>query len=162
MSAPIAWLAERTPRERGLLAVAAALVPVALVFGLLLPLAERRAEAEARLSEAVALRDWVAARVAETTALDAAGPPPSAPPSGPGAVEAGLVAAGLRDLVAGFETAPGGAIEIRFAEVDFQRLMLWLDTAHPGWGYRIAALRLDAAERSGTVAARLRLEPADA
>ncbi|MCA8930418.1 MAG: type II secretion system protein M, partial [Alphaproteobacteria bacterium] len=58
----IDWLAARTGRERVLMALlAGVLLPAALVLGVLLPMAERRAAAEQALEEARLVNAWVAA-----------------------------------------------------------------------------------------------------
>ena len=153
-------LVRLAPRERILLGILClAILPGALWIAVLEPLAARRAEAAAALSEARALHVWVQARGAEMAALeqaDNAGPRAAVGLSG---LEQSLISGGLRDAVAGLANAGDGAIELRFEAVDFTALMAWLSAQDPGWGYDITAFRIAQTEAPGRVAAELRLRP---
>lgn len=157
-------LLQRSRRERQLLAVLVlAVLPLALVFAVLLPLQERRQQAEAALAEALALQAWVQARAAEKAALDAAGPGPqqaAGAPLGLSGLEQGLEAAGLRPALSELGTGARGAVVLRFEAADFRRLTAWLSAAHPAWGYRFRSFRFEALETPGQVAAWITLEPA--
>lgn len=146
------------PRERRLLALLIfGVLPAAVLFGLLLPLADRRDAALAAEAEALALRDWTLARRAEIPASAGA---EGAPPVGSVGVEQSLVAAGLRGAVSELGSRAGDVLELRFDAVPFVPLASWLTGEEPRWGYRIAGLRLEALERPGMVAAQMTLVPA--
>lgn len=156
----IGLLLRRSPRERGLLALLFGLaLPAALVFGLLLPLAERRAAAAAALQQDRALHAWVTARVAEKRALQAGGQTGPRTPVGLSGLEQSLIAANLRAAVRTLANRPGGGVELGFDAVPFAALIDWLSASDPGWGYDIAELRLLRGAEPGLVAADLRLEP---
>lgn len=152
-------------RERQSLAALAVILLLALVFALLLPLQERRQQAEAARGEALALQAWVQARVAEKAALDAAAPLPrgaAGAPAGLSGLEQGLKTAGLRSALSELGSEGGGAVTLRFEEVDFLRLATWLSSVHPGWGYSIRSFRFEALEDApGKAAARITLVPGD-
>ena len=158
----IEFLLRLAPRERGLLGILCLIIlPTALVLGWLWPLTEERRAAEAALAEARALDGWVMERQAEKAGLDLpdeAGETPVA--LGASALEQSLIAVKLRASLSGLETRDGGEITLRFDTVNFVDLMRWMDGEDPGWGYRIAALRIDRTDRSAVVEARLTLEPA--
>lgn len=148
-------------RERVLLGVGIGVVlPVVVVLGGLLPLQEQRSAAERAQTEAIALQEWVLARVGEKQALTRQNTPGKiGPPIGSAGIEEGLIAAQLRRSVSALGTVGQGGIELRFDQVDFLKLVTWLGSSHPGWGYEIAEFRLDASETSGVVAAWLSLVP---
>ncbi|RDD64026.1 hypothetical protein DU478_22335 [Thalassococcus profundi] len=153
-------LLRRAPRERlllGLLVIA--VLPTALWFAVLEPMAARRAEARAELTEVRALQDWVAARAAEMAALGQAENSGPAAPIGLSALEQSLISADLRPAVTGLANREGGGIDLRFEAVDFAVLMGWLSRQDPGWGYDIAAFRITRGEELGVVAAELQLVP---
>jgi general secretion pathway protein M len=160
-------LADRSPRERGLLTLLIAVAIPAAVVGLgLVPLSERRIAAETALAEAVALNGWVAARAAEAVALvpsvegaAAAGPGAAI---GVGALEEGLVTAGLRRSVTRLQTGGDGTIALEFDAVDFIGLMHWLDSPAGPPEAQIDSLQILAAEAPGRVAVRLGLKPGPA
>ncbi len=151
------------PRERLLLGLLFLVVlPAALAFGLLWPLAEARRDAGERLREAQALDAWVLARQAEKADLaGAAGPAATSEPVRASAVEKGLIAARLRPSLSALETRDRGEIALRFEMVNFTDLMRWLDGEDPGWGYEIAQLRIERTERPAMVSARLVLAPVE-
>lgn len=155
------WLAGRAPRERWLLGLLVVVVlPAALWLGVLAPLAERRAAAEAALAEARALQGWVADRAADMAAL---GPAPATTgaraPIGSAGLEQSLIVAGLRRAVSDLAGDGTGAVTLRFDAVDFRKLVVWMSGAEADWGYAIARLRLRATDRPGQVAADLDLVP---
>lgn len=163
----IAALARLAPRERALVALLVfGVVPLGLWFGVLAPLQERAAAAEARRAEAHALALWVAERAAEMPApVSEATPGPAdpaavPPPIGTAGIEASLRAARLRPVLSALEAQEGGRLALRFDAVAFQDLMRWITRADPGWGYTIRQLRLTARDAPGMVEARIVLEPA--
>ncbi|MDU8912181.1 type II secretion system protein GspM [Aestuariicoccus sp. MJ-SS9] len=148
------------PRERLLIGLLAVVVlPAALWLGWAEPLAERRAASVAALEEARALDAWVAARVAEKTALEALGDTGPRTAIGLSALEQSLIDAGLRSAVSDLARRGAGGIELRFETVEFGDLMGWLGRSDPGWGYDIAGFRIVRGEAPGLVSADLRLEP---
>ncbi|MEP2716395.1 type II secretion system protein GspM [Pseudophaeobacter sp.] len=152
-----------SPRERLLLACAGLVILLGLGFGLLLPLQERRLQAETRLAEAQALEQWIAAQIREKQSLNIGKPATPADPIGTSGVERGLIEARLRPALSALSTQGDGAIDLRFDRVDFIQLGTWLSAAHPGWGYQIDSFRLEALpelQDAGRVAAWISLIPA--
>ncbi|MBY6113186.1 type II secretion system protein M [Mameliella alba] len=148
-----------TARERGLLLVMALVLICGAGVGLLWPLSERRAGAEAALIEARALEAWVTARAGDAQMLrNASGPGPVAP-IGLAAVQRSLAGAGLADRVATLSARQGEGIEMRFEGVSFDRLIAWLTQIEPVWGYRFAAFRIDRGAEEGLVDARIEVVP---
>lgn len=148
------------PRERALLALLCCFVlPLALCFGVLLPLAEARNNAQAELDEARALTLWVQERAADQTLLlrtDNGGPRDKIGLSG---VEQSLISAGLRDQLSEVSNRAGDAIELRFDAVAFEDLAGWLLASDPVWGYDIVGLQLERSETPGIVFSSLTLVP---
>ena len=148
------------PRERILLGfLVLAVLPTALWFAVLSPLAERRVEAGTALREARALNAWVTARADEMTALGAAGDTGPRAPVGLSALEQSLISADLRRAVAGLANRTEGGIDLRFEAVEFAALMAWLSAQDPGWGYDIVTFRVSQGAEAGVVAAELGLVP---
>lgn len=159
----IDFLLSREPRERLLLAALILVVlPLALVFGLLLPMKENQFKTQRDYQEALQIRDWLEARVVEKNHLMQAPRLQFNAAIGTSGIEESLKAANLRDAVSELSAGAGGSIEIQFDQVDFLRLANWLSRVHPAWGYQIESLRfeaLDAADPSGKIAAWLTLMP---
>jgi len=161
----LALLAALSRRERWLLALlAGAALPLAAIFGLVLPLAAERAAARQELAEAVVLREWVgaqhAAHAARLAAPDPTGAvPASSLPVGISGIEGSLREAGLRGDVARLTEAGDGTVTLGFEEVSFLALAEWLDEARLDGGYRIAAFTLERGRAPDLVAADLVLEP---
>ena len=156
-------LSQLSDRERILLALlAAVIVPLAVLFLVAMPLLGARAEARADVAEAEAMRDWVAARVTDLPPSGLSGPglPDTAPPMGLSALEQSLVAAGLRDSVTELANRDGGGIELGFGPVPFTDLIAWLANVAPGWGYDVAAFRLER-DTPGLARAAFSLEPTE-
>ncbi|THD76796.1 hypothetical protein E7681_02860 [Thalassobius vesicularis] len=147
-------------RERLLLGLAVLVIlPLAVVFGVLLPLMQARQEAVAAQSDAVALNVWVQDRIAEKTVLERLPVQTIGAPVGSTAIEQGLIDARLRQDVSALGAQSGGVIELRFDRVDFVRLANWLSVQHPGWGYTIDSYRFEAIDEPGKVAASILLSP---
>ncbi len=139
-------LAQRSDRERWLLAVLVAVVlPLALVFFAALPLRETRDEARRAHAEARAMLDWVSGQVRALPAEGAATPSPAAAaePIGISALEQSLVQAGLRGLVADLSNRDDGGIDLAFDAVPFADLAGWLAAVDKDWGYAIAGFRIE-------------------
>lgn len=153
-------LLQLTRRERLLLAALGLVcLPLGVVFGLVLPLTEALQRAEREVAEARTLLDWVQAEARRLPPEALAAEAPASAPVGLGGLERGLVAAGLRDRIAELANRGAGEIEVGFAPLPFTELAAWLETVEREGGYRIAALRLEAAERPGEVTAELTLAP---
>lgn len=157
-------LSQLSRRERALLAVLLVVcLPLAAVFGLILPLQEARETARAEVAEARALRAWVERQAAALPpeALERAQREEQSANAGPigiSGIEQTLVEAGLRPRIDRLANRRGGGIEIAFQPLPFDEFTAWLDAAARGWGYDIAALQVERAERSGHVTAELVLE----
>lgn len=149
------WLSARTGRERILLGVlVGVLVPLGLVFGLLLPLAEQREAAERALANEEKLNVWVAARAAEAAKLAPAEPEAAKDipePIGISALEQGLKKARLWPYVKRLEAQAQGGIALDFEEVVFTELMNWLERSHPRWGYEFDSFRMEPRAQSAMV-----------
>jgi type II secretory pathway component PulM len=158
-------LLRRTPRERLLLALVTFLVlPVGVAVGLLEPLARARMDALHGLEEELNLNSWIRARISEQERLaavsaDGTTQARSLRPIGISAVEQSLVENGLRDDISTLGAGAVGTVELGFDEVDFSRFANWLSQSHPGWGYEVESLRIDATDRPSVVAVRLSLRP---
>ncbi|MGP6086816.1 type II secretion system protein GspM [Antarctobacter jejuensis] len=148
-----------TGRERALLLLMALVLLAGLAAGLLWPLADRRAAAEAALAEARALETWVAARSEEAALLRAASGPGPAAPIGLAAVQRSLAQAGLSDSVETLSAFRGDGIEMRLEAVSFDRLIAWLTQVQPVWGYGFAGFRIEKGPEPGLVNARFELMP---
>ena len=158
------FLAGLSRRERLLLALLAFLaLPVALLQGVVLPLLARQDAARTAVAEAEALRGWISERQAELALLPAPETAttdnPSRPPAGLGALEAGLIDAGLRQSLVTLTNPSGASVSLRFDGVGFAQLMPWLDGLERGMGYRLASLRLTRTDAPGLVDADIQLEP---
>jgi general secretion pathway protein M len=148
------------PRERLLLGLLAAIVlPLGILFGLLLPLYEAREEALARRVQAVALNVWVQDRVGEARALGQAPDTGPRAPVGTSEIEQDLISAGLRDAVRELSSDSDGVVALRFENVRFTALAGWLSGLDPDWGYDISAFRFEQTDTAGNVAATVTLVP---
>ncbi len=160
------YLAHSTPAARRLLALLAGVfVPLLLIFAVALPLVDARTRTARALAEAEAVHRWVhdqaAALPPAAFSAEAAAPPPEAAsgPIGISALEASLVAAGLRDRVARLANQQDGTVEIDFDAVPFRAVTDWLEANAATWGYGFARLDIERADQPGHVTARLDLAP---
>ncbi len=156
-----AALAERSPRERMLLAgMFGVALPLALWALVAEPLLAERGRAKDRLAEAVALEQWVHARDAEWRASGGAGDRGQAvAPAGIAALEQALDEAGLSPLVKTLENGRDGQLELSLDMVAFADLTVLLDRAESELGYFPAELILTAKEDPGQIAARITFAP---
>ena len=164
MSGGLAYaLARLSDRERGLLLLlGAVVVPVAIAFLVVMPLIEARDRAARSLSEAEAMRVWVAEQVKllppesvgeATTSLQ------PAEPIGITGIEESLVRIDLRDFVTQLANRDRGGVDLTLENAPFDRLGDWLLAMAPRWGYEVSAFRIDATD-PGLVNASFELEPA--
>lgn len=152
-----------SPRERGLLAFLGVVVaPLAIAYGVVLPVLNARQEARQALDEAQSLRRWVAEQANQNAALLAAPAEvtaPAGPPIGVSGIEESLVDAGLRDDVSRLANESDGGISLGFESVRFGALTGWLVDAEPGWGYDLTAFTFTRADTPDTVSAEFTLAP---
>ncbi len=150
-------------RERLLVAMLALVaLPLGLVYGVALPLADARQEAQRAVAETRATELWVAEQsllyASETTALRNAGEGANAgPPIGISGIEASLVEAGLREQASELANAADGGITMRFDAVRFTKLAEWLTEQETSWGYTLTGFTFERGEREDVVATDLRL-----
>jgi type II secretory pathway component PulM len=156
-------LAQRSARERGLVAVLLLLVlPFAAAFLIGGPLMDRREAARAERAEAEVTRAWYRVRQFEVAALprgEAGERERAAAPVGLGGIEERLIGAGLRDAVSQLANAQGNRVALTFEGVAFEALMPWLEGIERDAGYRVAALTVTRTDDPGAVDADLQLEP---
>jgi len=156
----VEFLLARTPRERRLLGgLVVFAVPLAVIFGVLLPMQAQLETARREEVEAAVLHLWVAERAAAAGASAPAAPRAARPPIGSSGLEQGLISAGLRGDVTDLGVRDDGVIELRFEQVDFTVLANWISAARPEWGYDISSFRFEARDVSGAVSATLSLAP---
>jgi len=156
-------LLRRSPRERrllGLLALVA--VPALLWLWVVSPLLESRAALIRQSAEARVLQLWVAEQAADQQQLGRPQGSQPVPPIGISGLEQSLVTAQLRQQVTRLGGQGDGGIELGFEAVEFTVLASWLSQMDPGWGYDIAALRLQRHADPGLVSAELTLAPQQA
>lgn len=152
-------------RERLLLALLVLIaLPLGVVYGLGLPLAERRVAMRAELAEARATELWVADQAVAfaTLSRDAARNRQSdraVAAIGISGIETSLRDAGLREAASELANTADGGITLRFDAVRFTRLAEWLSAQHDVWGYDLVGFTFERGSRADMVAAELRLEP---
>ena len=158
----IGYLAGLSRRERWLLALLIGVaLPLAAVFGLILPLSEARKAARMQVHETRLMEEWVAARAGEYLAQGALlGVTEQGAPIGISGIEQSLVAAGLRKDVAELANSGNGGVSLRFEAVAFTGLTDWLRQNEGSWGYDLEAFRFARGSRDDLVEAELRLVPA--
>ncbi len=149
-------------RERWLLAGLFGLVlPLAIVFLAIMPLAQSLSDARQDLEEASKLRQWVVLRAAEMTSLKNLTPTPKNPVRhaaiGISGIEDSLRQMGLRGAVSRLAKRDGETIELRFDRVDFRLFTDWLEATQPRWGYVLQAFRFEPGDTAGLVSADLLL-----
>ena len=149
-------------RERILLVCFAGfLLPVAVFWGVALPLVERREAARDAVMVAHAEQEWLYQMRAERERFVAGAERPSASaiePIRPSGIEASLIEAGLREAVAAFGTPADDVIALRFQTIGFVQLMSWLQVTEQESGYRLVRLQLTRGEQPGNVVAEVQLE----
>ena len=156
----VEFLSARPPRERWLIGLLVLIVlPLAVVFGLLLPLRDAQTDAQRAQSDATALQQWVVQRVGEKQELGRAPDTQQNAPIGSSGIEQSLIDAGLRADVADLGVRDSGVIELRFDLVTFTTLANWLSASKANWGYTISTFRIEATDVSGKVSASLTLTP---
>lgn len=159
----IEFLLRRTRSERRLIGVLVLIVlPLAVVFGVLLPLRDANLAAKDAALRAQALHVWVAGRVVETAALAPSADTAPKAPVGSVGIEERLIASGLRPFISDLGVRDDGVIELRFDVVTFTQLTNWLSDNETDWGYDLTSFRFEALDAPGKVSASLILTPGDA
>ena len=160
----VTYLGEMTPRERWLLAIVFGLViPLAIVFLWLLPLAKSKTAASTQAVVAHILHQWVLDRGVEYTALARLGDETTITntvPVGISGVEESLKRANLRQFATQLTGRDAGGVEMHFEDVAFSELANWLSIAERNWGYTISRYRFERTAETGFVAAEFLLHPA--
>jgi len=160
------FLLARSVRERWLLALCGgAALPLAIVFGVLIPLEEARKAAADEVAQARTTTQWVVGQVVDARVLGLQRLPPGqeletgVEPIGSSGLEETLIDAGLRPAVEELGRNESGVVTIRFDAVRFIHLAAWMTTSDPGWGYDVTRLEITKTELSGLVTAALTLSP---
>ena len=160
----ITFLLDLSRRERWLLALLVLVaLPMAAVFGLVLPLSEARDTARAQVQEARLIEEWVAAQAEEYLAqgalLGEAGDTGTRAPIGVSGIELSLVDAGLRKDVTELANNAGGGVTLRFDAAAFTGLSEWLSQNQDRWGYDLEAFKFTRGTRDDLVEAEFKLVP---
>lgn len=158
----IEFLLTRPTRERFLMGLLALVIlPLAIVFGVLMPLQDQKRATEQAHGEARALNAWVIARAREARRLPQGGQGqgPSTTPIGSSGIEQSLIAANLRPSVSSIGVRDGGVIELQFDVVTFTQLSNWMSANELVWGYELSAFRFETTNDPGKVSANLTLTP---
>lgn len=153
----VSFIIALSQRERWLIAgLFGFALPLAAVFFWILPLAEARTNAKSLLGQASALQQWVQTKTVENAVLAAQQPQGKSTGKailGISGIEESLKQAGLRDAVDRLAARDAGAIELRFKDVEFDKLTDWLTEIEPVWGYAINTFRFERTDRLGLVSA---------
>ncbi len=156
----IDMLGKLSGRERWLLALlCGGVVPLALWFTWLAPLASARVAALSNLQEARQVSLWVSDRAAEKTLFRAPVASGKRTPIGASGLEQSLIDGNLRDRLSALSDRGDGRLELHFDEIEFTELILWLGASDLQWGYDIASFRFERTNRPGVISASLMLEP---
>jgi general secretion pathway protein M len=142
-------LAQISERERRILAVAALLVPVLLVVGVLLPLDHNVAQTHARLAKKRTDLEWMQSVADELRA--APQPPSAAGESLLVIVDRSARESGLAGSLAGSEPAGPQALSLRLQKAPFDKLIIWLGRLSQQNGIRVDSATLDNAGVPGLV-----------
>ncbi|APX14295.1 hypothetical protein BWR18_20830 (plasmid) [Tateyamaria omphalii] len=137
----------------------AAILPLGLVLGLLLPMHTAKTAALDARTDAIAMNIWVQARLQELNEIAPSSAVSPQVPIGTGGIEKTLIEAGLRSDVSELSQDGSGTVSLRFDAVRFTRLMRWLSRTNAGWGYDIAQFRFDSGAEPGDVRATITLAP---
>ena len=149
-----------SPRERLLIGVVTFFIlPLAVVFGLLLPMVETRKQAEQAHIQALALQSWVRDRANQAATLTPAPSQRVGQPLGLAGLEQSLIQANLREDVTALSARGNDGIALTFDQVDFLRFTTWLAGQHPQWGYVLDSYRIEATETASVISVTLILSP---
>lgn len=149
------WFAALSGRERRIVQVAALLVAVLLVVGVLLPLDRSVARAHERLAKKRNDLSWMQGVAPELAASPQ--PPSAAGESLLVIVDRSAREAGLSGSLAGSEPAGPGGLSLRLQKAPFDTLVAWLARLAQQNGIRVDSATIDSAGAPGLVNAALLL-----
>jgi type II secretory pathway component PulM len=147
------WFAALSERERRIVQVAAVLVPVVLVVGVLLPLDRSVAQAHQRLAKKRNDLAWMQGVAPELAASPQ--PPSAAGESLLVIVDRSARESGLSGALAGSEPAGPGGLSLRLQKAPFDTLVAWLARLAQQNGIRVDSATIDSAGAPGVVNAAL-------
>ena len=155
------WKA-RQPRERWLLAGAAALVVVVMPYvAVWEPLAERRAELDSEVDELRQDLAWMRGAAEEIEALEGEGAAAAEPVTDEESllslVDRGAQQAGLDDHLSRVQPEGDGTLRVWMDGAPFDDVMAWLGRLQRS-GVAIEAMRVERTDQEGVVDVRLTLE----
>lgn len=152
-------------RERVLIALLAVIVlPLGMIYGVAIPLAERREAARATTAEARATELWVADQAVTFAELSrdvarVSGVSRAVSAIGLSGIEASLRDVGLRKAASELSNTADGGVTLQFDSVRFTRLADWLTAQRDVWGYDLVGFTFERGPREDVISADLRLEP---
>lgn len=147
------WFAALSQRERRIVQVGAALVPLLLVFGVLLPLDRSVAQTHERLVKKRNDLAWMQGVAPELAASPQ--PPSAAGESLLVIVDRSARESGLSGSLAGSEPAGPGGLSLRLQKAPFDTLIAWLARLAQQNGIRVDSATIDSAGAPGLVNAAL-------
>jgi len=143
------WFAGLSERERRIVQAGAALVPVLLVIGVLLPLDRSVAQAHERLAKKRNDLAWMLGVAPELAASPQ--PPSAAGESLLVIVDRSARESGLAGSLAGSEPAGPGGLSLRLQKAPFDTLIAWLARLSQQNGIRVDSATIDSAGAPGLV-----------
>jgi type II secretory pathway component PulM len=146
-------LAQLSARERRIVQLAALLVPVMLVVGVLLPLDHSVSQTHDRLMKKRTDLEWMQSVVGEIAL--APRPPATGGESLLVIVDRSARESGLAGALAGSEPAGPGALSLRLQKASFDALVGWLGRLSQQNGIRVDSATIDGAGVPGLVNAAL-------
>jgi general secretion pathway protein M len=147
------WFAALSERERRIVQIAAVLVPLLLVVGVLLPLDRSVAQAHERLAKKRNDLAWMQGVAPELAASPQ--PPSAAGESLLVIVDRSARESGLSGALAGSEPAGPGGLSLRLQKAPFDTLIAWLARLAQQNGIRVDSATIDSAGAPGLVNAAL-------
>ncbi|HXZ59671.1 MAG TPA: type II secretion system protein M [Steroidobacteraceae bacterium] len=143
------WFAALAERERRIVTVGAALAPVLLILGVLLPLDRSVAQAHERLLKKRSDLAWMQGVAPELAASPQ--PPSAAGESLLVIVDRSARESGLAGTLAGSEPAGPGGLSLRLQKAPFDALIAWLARLAQQNGIRVDSATIDSAGAPGLV-----------
>jgi general secretion pathway protein M len=147
------WFGALAEREQRIVQVAAVLVPVLFVVGVLLPLDRSVAQAHERLAKKRNDLAWMQGVAPELAASPQ--PPSAAGESLLVIVDRSARESGLSGSLAGSEPAGPGGLSLRLQKAPFDTLIAWLARLAQQNGIRVDSATIDSAGAPGLVNAAL-------
>jgi general secretion pathway protein M len=143
------WFAALSERERRIVMVGAALAPLLLILGVLLPLDRSVAQAHERLLKKRSDLAWMQGVAPELAASPQ--PPSAAGESLLVIVDRSARESGLAGTLAGSEPAGPGGLSLRLQKAPFDALIAWLARLAQQNGIRVDSATIDSAGAPGLV-----------